>query len=111
MTDWIDIGTLADIPRRGARTVRIGGAKDIAVFRTGDDHVFALVNECPHKKGPLSQGIVHGHAVACPLHNWTIALRTGEAQGNDEGCTPTIAVKRDGDRILIARPDALKAAA
>ena len=59
----------------------------------------------------MSQGIVHGHAVACPLHNWTIALRNGEAQGNDEGCTPTIAVKRDGDRILIARPDALKAAA
>ena len=111
MTDWIDIGTLADIPQRGARTVQIPGEKEIAVFRTSDDHVFALVNECPHKKGPLSQGIVHGHAVACPLHNWTIALRTGEAQGNDEGCTPTIAVKRDGARILIARPDALKAAA
>ncbi|WP_242129365.1 nitrite reductase small subunit NirD [Sphingobium sp. Sx8-8] len=116
MTDWIDIGTLADIPQRGARTIRFGdgqiaGAKEIAVFRTGDDHVFALVNECPHKKGPLSQGIVHGHSVACPLHNWNIALKTGEAQGADEGCTPTIAVKQEGGRILIARPASLKAAA
>ncbi|WP_157217935.1 nitrite reductase small subunit NirD [Flavisphingomonas formosensis] len=104
MTDWIDIGTIADIPQRGARTVQIGGEKEIAVFRTGDDQVFALVNECPHKNGPLSQGIVHGHNVACPLHNWTIALKTGEAQGNDEGCTPTVAVRMDGDRILIAQP-------
>ncbi|WP_420144268.1 nitrite reductase small subunit NirD [Sphingobium sp.] len=111
MTQWIDIGTLADIPVRGARTVQIGGEKDIAVFRAGDDHVFALVNECPHKKGPLSQGIVHGHSVTCPLHNWNIALKTGEAQGNDEGCTPTIAVRMEGDRILIARPSAMQAAA
>lgn len=112
MTDWIDIGTLADIPQRGARTVHIGGGeKEIAVFRTGDDHVFALVNECPHKKGPLSQGIVHGHSVACPLHNWNIALKTGEAQGEDTGCTPTIAVKQEDGRILIARPVAVKVAA
>ena len=81
------------------------------MFRTGDDHVFALVNECPHKKGPLSQGIVHGHSVACPLHNWNIALRTGEAQGNDEGCTPTIAVRMEGERILIARPAVMQVAA
>lgn len=111
MTDWIDIGTLADIPPRGARTVRIAGEKDIAVFRTGDDQLFALINECPHKKGPLSQGIVHGHSVACPLHNWTIALKTGEAQGADKGCTPTIAVRMDGERILIARPEQARAAA
>jgi nitrite reductase (NADH) small subunit len=104
MTQWIDIGTLADIPQRGARTVRIEGEKEIAVFRTGDDHVFALVNECPHKKGPLSQGIVHGHSVACPLHNWNITLASGEAQGADKGCTPTIAVRQDGERILLARP-------
>ena len=111
MTTWIDIGTLADIPQRGARTVQIDGQKEIAVFRTGDDHVFALVDECPHKKGPLSQGIVHGHNVACPLHNWNIALRTGEAQGNDEGCTPTIAVRVEGERLLIARPVAMPVAA
>ncbi|MDZ7893776.1 MAG: nitrite reductase small subunit NirD [Sphingobium sp.] len=111
MTDWIDIGTLNDIPQRGARTVQLPGEKEIAIFRTGDDHVFALVNECPHKKGPLSQGIVHGHSVACPLHNWNIALKTGEAQGEDKGCTPTIAVRQEDGRILIARPAADKAAA
>ena len=111
MTDWIDIGTLADIPQRGARTVQIAGEEEIAVFRTGDDHVFALVNQCPHKKGPLSQGIVHGHSVACPLHNWNIALKKGEAQGGDEGCTPTVQVRQEGGRILIARPTGLKAAA
>ena len=111
MTDWIDIGTLADIPQRGARTVQIGGEKEIAVFRTGDDQIFALVNECPHKKGPLSQGIVHGHSVACPLHNWNIALKSGEAQGEDKGCTPTIAVKQEDGRIWIARPEMTKVAA
>lgn len=111
MTDWIDIGTLNDIPQRGARTLQIEGEKEIAVFRTGDDHVFALVNECPHKKGPLSQGIVHGHAVSCPLHNWNIALATGQAQGSDSGCTPTIAVRLDGGRVMIARPLPLREAA
>ncbi|MET0250303.1 MAG: nitrite reductase small subunit NirD [Sphingobium sp.] len=111
MTDWIDIGTLEDLPVRGARTVQLPGEKEIAIFRTGDDHVFALVNECPHKKGPLSQGIVHGHSVACPLHNWNIALKTGHAQGSDEGCTPTIAVRQEAGRILIARPVAMQAAA
>lgn len=111
MTDWIDIGTLADIPRRGARTVRIEGEKEIAVFRTGDDGIFALVNECPHKKGPLSQGIVHGHSVSCPLHNWNIALASGEAQGADKGCTPVIAVRMEEGRILLARPASLKVAA
>ncbi len=111
MTDWIDIGTLADIPPRGARTVQIGGEKEIAVFRTGDDSIFALINECPHKKGPLSQGIVHGHSVTCPLHAWNIALASGEAQGADTGCTPTIAVRREGERILIARPEPVRAAA
>lgn len=111
MTDWIDIGTLADIPQRGARTVRLEGEPEIAVFRTGDDSIFALVNECPHKKGPLSQGIVHGHSVACPLHNWNIALASGEAQGADSGCTPTIAVREENGRILLARPEAMKDAA
>jgi len=111
MTDWIDIGTLDDIPQRGARTVQLPGEKEIAIFRTGDNQLFALVNECPHKKGPLNQGIVHGHSVACPLHNWNIALKTGEAQGNEEGCTPTIAVKQDAGRILIARPATVRAAA
>ena len=103
MQDWIDVGSLADIPAQGARTVNLEGTP-VAVFRTLDDQVFALVDRCPHKGGPLSQGIVHGHAVSCPLHNWRIALTSGAAQGDDSGCTPTLAVRRDGERILLARP-------
>jgi nitrite reductase (NADH) small subunit len=109
--DWLDIGRLDEIPVRGARTVPVAGGEEIAVFRTGDNRVFALVNRCPHKKGPLSQGIVHGHSVACPLHNWSIALATGEAQGEDKGCTPTVPVKIISGRVLIGRAAALAAAA
>jgi|SRR5580692_9210314 nitrite reductase (NADH) small subunit len=98
---WIEIGDLADIPRRGARRVR-GVGLPVAVFRTADDRVFALVDRCPHKEGPLSEGIVQGCAVACPLHGWVIDLETGEAEGPDEGRVPTVPVKVEGGRILIA---------
>jgi nitrite reductase (NADH) large subunit len=109
--DWLDIGWLDQIPVRGSRTVTVSGGEEVAVFRTADNRVFALANRCPHKGGPLSQGIVHGHSVACPLHNWRIALATGEAQGEDKGCTPTIAVKVDAGRVLLCRSSTLKAAA
>jgi nitrite reductase (NADH) small subunit len=109
--DWIDIGALTDIPLRGSRTITVAGGEELAVFRTGDDHLFALVNRCPHKGGRLSQGIIHGHSVACPLHNWQIALATGAAQGNDSGCTPTIPVKLEGDRVMLCATTALQAAA
>ena len=109
--EWLDIGRLEEIPLRGARTVPVAGGEEIAVFRTGDNRVFALVNRCPHKQGPLSQGIVHGHSVTCPLHNWNIALATGEAQGPDKGCTPTVKVRVDAGRVLICRSSTLRAAA
>ena len=98
---WIAIGTISDIPRRGARCVETPIGK-IAVFRTADDRVFAIDDRCPHKGGPLSQGIVHGAAVTCPLHNWVISLETGKAEGADEGCVRTIPVKREGETLLIA---------
>lgn len=109
--DWLDIGWLEQIPVRGSRTVPVAGGEEIAVFRTGDNQVFALVNRCPHKGGPLSQGIVHGHSVTCPLHNWNIALATGLAQGEDKGCTPVVPVKVTGGRVLICRAGAMQAAA
>ena len=111
IADWLDIGWVNEIPLRGSRTVPVIGGQEIAVFRTGDDKVFALANRCPHKGGPLSQGIIEGHAVACPLHNWKIALATGEAQGADKGCVPTIPVRIDAGRVLICRASTLKAAA
>ncbi len=109
--EWLDIGWLHEIPVRGSRTVPVEGGEEIAVFRTGDDKVFALVNRCPHKGGPLSAGLVHGHSVACPLHNWNIALATGQAQGEDKGCTPVIPVRLSAGRVLICRASTLKAAA
>jgi nitrite reductase (NADH) small subunit len=98
---WIDIGSLEDIPRRGARCVQTPGGR-IAVFRTDKDELFALEDRCPHKKGPLSQGIVHGSAVTCPLHNWVISLETGAALGTDEGMVRTIPLKCENDRIFLA---------
>ena len=99
--NWIDIGQLHDIPRQGARCVK-NGETTIAVFRTADDRVFALEDKCPHKNGPLSQGIVHDGCVTCPLHNWVISLETGEAQGADEGSTVSFPVRLENGRILLA---------
>ncbi|WP_132664520.1 nitrite reductase small subunit NirD [Rhizobium sp. PP-CC-3G-465] len=94
--NWVDIGTIHDIPLRGARCVRTPQGR-IAVFRTADDQVFAMEDRCPHKAGPLSQGIVHGTSVTCPLHNMVISLETGQAQGADEGAVRTIPIRnRDG---------------
>ncbi|MGV6875680.1 nitrite reductase small subunit NirD [Pseudochelatococcus sp. B33] len=101
MNDWIDIGAITDIPRRGARCVKTP-AGTIAVFRTIDDKVYAIEDRCPHRGGPLSQGIVHGAAVTCPLHNWVFSLETGEAQGADEGRVRTVPLRLDGGRILMA---------
>lgn len=98
---WITVGTLDDIPRLGARVVTTARG-DVAVFRTGDDQVFALDDRCPHKAGKLSQGIVHGHSVTCPLHNWIIDLQDGQARAPDQGCTLTIPARLQDGQILIS---------
>jgi len=97
---WVSIGNMTDIPRRGARCVETPLGK-IAVFRTAEDRVFAIEDHCPHKGGPLSQGIVHGAAVTCPLHNWVISLETGKALGADEGSVRTIPIKVEGGMLFI----------
>ncbi len=97
---WIDIGDINDIPLRGARIVKTQ-VGCIAVFRTAPDEVFAVSDTCPHKQGPLSEGIVHGQSVTCPLHNWVFDLNTGQAQGADEGSIPTYPVRVDGTRIML----------
>lgn len=99
---WADVCAVEDIPRRGARVVGTTVHGDVALFRTLDDAVFALEDRCPHKGGPLSQGIVHGHAVTCPLHNWVIGLEDGEAQAPDKGCVRRIPVRVEGARVLLA---------
>jgi nitrite reductase (NADH) small subunit len=109
MMNWIPIGSLSDIPQRGARCVATPHGR-IGIFRTADDRVFALEDHCPHRGGPLSQGIVHGVAVTCPLHNWVISLETGKALGADDGVVRTIPVRVEGERLFIAL-DALGAKA
>jgi len=100
MSNWTDIAALDDIPRLGSRVIKTNTV-DIAVFRTADDEVFALKDECPHRKGPLSQGIVHDTTVTCPLHNWKIDLASGEAKAPDEGCSNTYPVKVENGRVLL----------
>jgi len=98
---WTDVGTLEDIPRLGSRVVTTP-VVDIALFRTSDDRVFALHDKCPHKLGKLSQGIIHGDSVTCPLHNWVIGLTDGQAKEPDEGCARTVPVRLENGRILLA---------
>ena len=98
---WKAVCKVADIPVLGARTVKRPRQTDIALFRTGEDKVFALLDRCPHRGGPLSQGIVFGERVACPLHNWNIQLDSGCAVAPDEGCTRRFSVKvEDGEVYL-----------
>ena len=97
---WIDIGAIDDIPLRGSRKVKTADGC-IAVLRTGEEEVFATSNTCPHKQGPLNEGIVHDRKVTCPLHNWVFDLETGEAQGADEGKIETFATRIEDGRILI----------
>ena len=93
--EWKRLCPLDEIPRLGSRVVKGTRHGDIAVFRTADDQVFALHDKCPHKGGPLSQGIVHGTSVTCPLHNWKIQLDDGQAVAPDEGCAGKFAARVD----------------
>ncbi len=98
---WVDIGPAADVPIRGSRVVK-AGATCIAIFRTAADEFFAVEDACPHKQGPLSQGIVHARAVTCPLHNWVIDLADGVAQGADEGKVETFPLRVEAGRLLLS---------
>ncbi len=98
---WKSICAVADIPVLGARVVKREHADDVAIFRNSEDKVFALLDKCPHKGGPLSQGIVFGERVACPLHNWNIELQSGCAIAPDEGCTQKFSVRIDDGKVLL----------
>ena len=101
MSEWKKICLVSDIPVLGARRVARSQGVDVAVFRNSEDGVFALLDRCPHKGGPLSQGIVFGNSVACPLHNWTIGLADGCARAPDEGCTPKFLVKVEAGAVFL----------
>lgn len=99
MSEWKKICLVKDIPVLGSRRVARAQGMDVAVFRNEQDQVFALLDRCPHKGGPLSQGIVFGTSVACPLHNWTIGLDDGCAKAPDAGCTQRFTVKVQDDAV------------
>ncbi|MDO8776715.1 MAG: nitrite reductase small subunit NirD [Burkholderiaceae bacterium] len=101
MSEWKKICLVQDIPVLGSRRVQRAVGMDVAVFRNDQDQVFALLDRCPHKGGPLSQGIVFGTSVACPLHNWTIDMEGGCAKAPDEGCTPKFAVKVEDGQVFL----------
>src|SRR5512133_3498784 len=101
MNEWTPICRIDEIPVLGSRRVARPQGLDVAVFRNDKDEVFALLDRCPHKGGPLSQGIVFGTSVACPLHNWTIGLADGCAKAPDEGCVPKFACRVEGGLVLL----------
>lgn len=98
---WKPICTIDDIPILGSRVVNRSNAHDIAIFRNSENKIFALLDKCPHKGGPLSQGIVFGERVACPLHNWNIELQSGCALAPDEGCTQRFSVKVENGQVSL----------
>ncbi len=100
MTDWKNLCALEDIPRLGSRVVKTAGG-DLAVFRTSDDRVFALNDKCPHKGGPLSQGIVSGDRVTCPMHGWLIELDSGNAVAPDQGCVKRHEARVEAGQVLL----------
>ena len=101
VNNWVHLCMVDDIPRLGSRLVE-REAGNIAVFRTADDRVFALLDRCPHKAGPLSQGIVHGETVTFPLHSWQIDLQSGEAKAPDVGCARRFPVKVEDGNVFLA---------
>ena len=100
MSDWNKVALIEDIPKLGSRVVKTGKG-DIALFRTADDEVFALHDRCPHKGGPLSQGIVHGRKVTCPLHGWNISLEDGNAVAPDKGCAGKLVTKLENGAVFL----------
>ena len=102
---WVRVAAVTDIPLLGARVVETASGKPVALFRTGALKVLAVLDRCPHKAGPLSQGLVHGERVTCPLHSWQIDLNNGEAVAPDVGCAKSFAVLQDADSVYLLADD------
>jgi nitrite reductase (NADH) small subunit len=100
MQNWIEVGLVDAVPFRGSRIVTTPQG-DIAIFKSAEGRIFALWDKCPHKGGPLSQGIVHGESVTCPLHNWVIGLDTGEVKGPDQACARKVKSKVEEGLIYL----------
>jgi len=99
--NWIEVCKLDEIPPSQARTVNAGDTM-IAVFRLTDDRIKAVENRCPHKQGPLAEGIISGDDILCPLHNWRIHLDDGQVAAPDEGCVKTYPVKVEHGQVFLS---------
>jgi len=109
---WIRVATCDQIPPRQGRSVSIGD-RELAIFNLGPstelggDRFLAVDNQCPHKAGPLADGIVTGTSVVCPLHTWKINLVDGcvqRPQGAGEQCVATYAVRVDEGVVAVSVP-------
>jgi nitrite reductase (NADH) small subunit len=98
---WTRVCAMEEIPRLGARVVKRSSGPNIAIFRTAADGFFALADSCPHRGGPLSQGIVFGERVACPLHNTCVELDSGCAVAPDKGQARSYAVKVESGAVYV----------
>lgn len=99
-TVWLDAGTIDELPRPGARQLRTPQG-NIALFRTGSDAIHAVADACPHRGGPLSQGMVYGERVHCAMHGLNLDLASGIAVAPDCGCAPVYPVRLEGRRIFV----------
>ena len=95
------LGSIDRIPLGEARVYRVEG-RDVAVFRCRTGEVFATSAQCPHRGGPLADGLVGGHSVICPMHRFVFDLRTGEGTGRECGrlATHQVSVTAAGDLTL-----------
>lgn len=100
MDTWYKITSINEIPKMGSRVVQINET-EIAIFKTNKNEIFALNNQCPHQQGKLSEGLIHGDVVTCPLHNTDISLENGKALGENYGCTNKYETKIDNDFVYL----------
>ncbi len=104
-TTWVRIARCGDIPLREGRAVKVG-CREIAIFNLGE-HFLAVENRCPHKGGPLADGIVSGTAVVCPLHAWKLSLETGKGLSGPSAstCVETFRTRVEGGIVLLELSD------
>lgn len=96
----IEVASIADLSVGIGKKIIIAG-EEIALFKQKDGTVNAIKNSCPHKGGPLSEGIVSGEHIFCPLHDWKINLNDGKVQEPDTGCVETYKVEIVNEKIYI----------
>ena len=98
---WVRIAYCRDIPVREGRPVKVGN-REVAIFNLGD-RFLAVENRCPHKGGPLADGIVSGAAVVCPLHAWKMSLETGNGVNGPSAlsCVETFSTRVEGGIVLL----------